>query len=179
MSGFEYAFVSLLEREGGYNNLTFDYGLATNFGISLRFAQRLPLSDVDVDGDGHITQEDIRELTEDDAEHIYRVYFWDYYKLDNINSASVAAKAFHLFVNMRGRNAGKILQRACRACGHTLVEDGLIGSKSFAGINSLDENILFAAICSEAAGFYRCRVAEDVDQKPFLKGWLNRAYARV
>ena len=174
---FKNAIRSVLEVEGGYSNHSADRGGATQYGISLRFLSSLPTDLGDITGDGHVDINDIQNLSEADAIAFYRKYFFEHYRLYNILCQRTLTKALGLHINMRGRVAGRVVQRACRACGYPLVEDGILGSKSFQAINTVGQNILVPAICSEAAGVYRLIVERDADQAVFLKGWLNRAYS--
>jgi len=161
MSSFDIAIKKLLEDEGGYVNDPVDPGGETKFGISKR-----TYPDVD-----------IKNLTVDGAKAIYKRDFWDKGGYDNIDDTAVADKVFNLAVNMGARRAHKLIQRAMMSVGVELVEDGILGPKSFSAINSVDNNALLAAYRSEAAGYYRVLIAR---RKKFLKyknGWLKRAYS--
>ena len=181
---FDAAFYDLMFWEGGDNVTSdeVDAGGTTKYGISLRFIKNIPLSESDIDGDGHVTERDIRSLTSETAKAFYRKYFWLHYQLGNIDSEPVAVKLLNIFVNMRGRSAGRIAQRALKACGvFDVKEDGYLGPLSFDAINELTVSnslvaMYLAAIRSEQAGFYRLVVQHDQSQKKFLTGWLNRAY---
>lgn len=179
VTSFENAFSQLLRIEGGFNHITEDHGGPTNHGISLRFLRLLPKSEADINGDGHVDIEDIRQLGNDDAEHFYRKYFWDHYGLARVRSHGVAAKLFGLHVNMRGRVAGRVAQRACAACGSRLSEDGIIGAKTVRAINSYGAQILVPALRAVQEGVYRVVVAEDASQRKFLHGWVKRARGPV
>ena len=72
---FDDALAHVLGNEGGYNDIDNDKGGATNFGISLRFLQ---LADEDLDGNGHVDVNDIRNITRLQAEVLYREYFWEH-----------------------------------------------------------------------------------------------------
>ena len=177
MSHFESAILFVLRNEGGYSNHHNDHGGATNYGISTRF---LKLVKKDLNADGHINAQDVVSLTKDKAVDLYKEHFWDHYKLDNIRDVHIATKALDLFVNMRGTNAAKIIQRACNKMGSTLAVDGLLGHYSFCAVN---EHASFTGnkarfmgfIREEQAEFYRAIVKRDKTQRVFLKGWLARA----
>lgn len=177
MSNFNDAILFVLGNEGGYSDAKFDKGGATNFGISTRFLKQI---DKDINGDGHVSKKDALALTEDNAIALYKEYFWDYYKLDRIRNLIISQKALDLFVNMRSKAAGKILQRACNNCGATLKVDGIIGTKSTRSINSnsmfgVARAELLDSIRSEQAKHYQAIVKADRKQNKFLKGWLRRA----
>lgn len=177
MSNFNVAILFVLKNEGGYSNVKYDKGGATNYGISTRFLKQI---DEDIDGDGHVTSEDVKHLTHSKVLDLYKVHFWDHYKLQNIRTIGASSKALDLFVNMRGKSAAKILQNACNDCGHNLKVDGILGKKSFLAINNqclfTVKNALFMAKVRERqAEFYKAIVENNKKQKKFLKGWLARA----
>lgn len=181
-ANFEAAMPTILLHEGGNSENRHDPGGVTNFGISLRFL--LKTGDIDKDGwpdgdinhDGDIDAEDIRQLSEADATKLYRQYFWDKNHYENIHDQDIATKVFDLAVNMGSYAANRVLQRAVRsAIGLRLVEDGIMGQKTFTAVNLAKPPILLAAIKSEAAGFYRA--IRYKGSRFFMTGWLNRAHS--
>ena len=90
--------------------------------------------------------------------------------------SEIAIRVFILAVNIGPRNAHKCLQRALLACGEELDVDGIIGEHTKRLLLSNGHKIIFP-FRSEAAGFYRSLVAGRSELKPFLKGWLDRAYS--
>lgn len=145
--------------EGGYVNDPRDPGGETKFGIS-------KANHPDVD---------IKSLTERQARDIYKVEYWDRFHLDDIDDAAVASKTFSLVVN-DGLFGVKCLQRACRACGHYVKDDGVIGSATANAVRLSDKQSLLAALKSEGAGYYRSVVVRKPEMKWALEGWLARAY---
>ena len=105
---------------------------------------------------------DIATLTRDAAVNIY---------------AAIAAKTFDLAVNIGAAHAIECLQRALRACGLPVLEDGLLGSATVLASSRAQPAALMAAMRSEAAGYYRMLAANRNGGIDFIKGWLNRAYA--
>ena len=170
----------IIRHEGGYNDIAEDKGGATNFGISLRFMKGLDPEDSDINDDGHVSKEDIRALTTEDAKHLYRKYFWDHYNIAQFRAKILQAKMFSLLINMRGRTAMRCMQRAIRSCGVKVKDDGLFGDQSRLALRKslelYDETALLTALRSEAACIYRMIVKRDPSQSKFLNGWLNRAY---
>jgi lysozyme family protein len=154
----------VLADEGGYSSNPADPGGATSFGISARSHPGL----------------DIATLTRDAAVNIYWREWWLRFGFARLPGA-LAAKSFDLAVNMGAGNSVVCLQRALRACGIAVVEDGVIGAATALGAARADAAALLAAFRSEAAGYYRVSAAlargrrKDGDRE-FLKGWLNRAY---
>ena len=180
---FDSAFNQLMYWEGGgkFHEVLGDAGGATNYGISLRLLKNLPLDQADIDGDGHITANDIRLLTKEKARAFYLKHFWIHYQLGNIENEYIAIKLLNIFVNMRGRTAGRVAQRALASCQvHDVKEDGYLGPFSFAAINAstCSPSLCAMFLCSLRAhqeGIYRLIVAHNKSQEKFLKGWLRRA----
>ncbi|MGK2740554.1 glycoside hydrolase family 108 protein [Tepidicaulis sp. LMO-SS28] len=180
-AAFSTAIQTVLEHEGGYVNDPDDPGGATNWGISLRFLRQVSemtgadFFDFDIDRSGEIDPRDIQLLTREDAVAIYREHWWDKYRYEDLPPA-IGVKVFDLSVNMGAVQAHKLLQRACRAVGQHLIEDGILGPRTRAAVQAADSYELRAALRSEAAGFYRSLVASRPVLKKYLKGWLRRAY---
>lgn len=152
-----------------------DPGGVTNWGVSLRFAQSVGGA-LDVNHDGVIDRRDIVGMTLADAIQAYRIRFWEpggYAELPGL----IGRKLFDLAVNTGPAQAHRIAQRAARAAGRPLVEDGVLGPVSRAALNACAPGELFAALRSEAAGFYRGLVLRNAALARFETGWLNRAYA--
>ncbi len=137
-----------------------DRNMAPNFGISKRSYPEL----------------DIAALTIDDAKALYKRDFWDYFHYAKITDPEVATKVFNLAVNMGGPQAHKLLQRALKAVGNTILDDGLLGPVTLLAVNQADSAPLLAALKSETAGFYRVLCILKPSNQKFLNGWLNRAY---
>lgn len=181
---FEAAIEQTLKHEGGFVDDPVDPGGATNWGVSLRFARSIGLldadqdgwADLDVDHDGDIDAADIAKLTREQA---VDVYFWHFWKTGDYDRYPpfAGAKAFDLAVNAGPRQAAKITQRALRACGQTLVDDGAVGPKTFAALETVSGRELLFAMRSEAAGFYRTLIAQRPKLSKYRRGWLNRAYS--
>ena len=98
-----------------------------------------------------------------------------------LRPAAAAAKTFDLAVNIGSTHAIKCLQRALRACGHHVSEDGSLGAETALAATHADGAALISALRSEAASYYRVTAAlsrgrrANADRE-FLTGWLNRAY---
>ncbi len=172
---FPAALEKLFTHEGGESNDPDDKGGHTRYGVSLRFLKQIK---GDVNGDGHVDSADIRALTPETAAGFYQVHFWDHYRLGEIRAPEVAAKALSFYVNMRGKVAARVFQRALRSCGVFVIEDGIVGTGTLNALNSTFTAPYLAAVRSEAAGTYRQIVANNSSQRKFLGGWLNRAYSK-
>lgn len=173
------AIETVLRHEGGYSNHPADPGGATNFGISLRFLQKLREIDPDdgylfgdMDHDGDVDADDIRHLDRDEAVRIYESQWWDRYCYGMIIHAGLATKIFDFSVNMGPGRAHRLVQQAVNRLGpETLVVDGMLGIKSFNAINRYPhQEFLLASLRLEAIGFYN-----SLRKPEFIAGWINRA----
>ena len=112
----------IVRREGGFVNDPDDPGGATNHGVTIHTMRTLR---ADLDGDGRVTENDVRTLSREQATDIYiRNYFFGP-KL-NLLPESLQASVFDMQVNA-GANAVKILQRLLARFGQTLKADGAVG----------------------------------------------------
>ena len=165
-SKFDSAFKRLLIFEGGYVLDELDSGGETKYGISKRSYPHV----------------NIKALTRKQAKEIYRTDWWEKYKYDKManmcegNYSEIAIRLFILAVNIGPKNAHKVLQRSLIATGEELDVDGIIGEHTKRLLLSNGHRIIYP-FRSEAAGFYRALVAGRPELKPFLKGWLDRAYS--
>ncbi len=178
------AVTTVLKHEGGYVSDPDDPGGATNYGVSLRWL--VSQGDIDLDGDGFndfdfdkdgdVDADDIRAMNLKDAMEIYRRYWWDAYGYGQLPRL-VGSKVFDLSVNMGPRQAHRLLQRAGRACGRDIAEDGILGPKTKGVITKLPPMMVVSANRSEAAGFYRVLIAQKPIFEKYRDGWLRRAYS--
>ena len=178
MANYEAARRHLMIMEGGLSNRLDDPGGITNYGVSLRWLQSVGeigadgflIGDLDQDGD--VDADDIRAMTPEKSAELYRSQWWDRYRYGSINDQAIATKIFDFAVNMGPRQAHILAQRALRATGKMVVEDGILGLITLQSINDFAPRGILPALRSEAAGFYR-----SLNKPTFINGWLNRAYA--
>jgi lysozyme family protein len=175
MSDFDAAVAVVLRHEGDLSDDAGDPGGLTHHGITLPVLREEGAAG-DVDRDGDVDLDDIRELTPAQARAIYRRQWWDRYGYGDIRNQAVATKVFDLAVVMGPRQAHLVAQRALRACGSDVREDGLLGPVTKMMLNRYAALELMPALRSEAAGVFRTIVRGKPELSAFLKGWLNRAY---
>jgi lysozyme family protein len=161
---FERAMARLLGDEGGYADNPADPGGETKFGITKREYPKL----------------DIAALTPAAAAAIYYRDWWQRYRYGEL-LGPIAVKLFDLAVNIGPDHAAGCLQRALRACGRRVVEDGALGLATITAARAASQVALLAALRAEAAGYYRVLAALERGRRAggdqeFLNGWLNRAY---
>jgi lysozyme family protein len=161
---FQRAVARVLRDEGGYVDNAADPGGETKFGICKR-----DYPDVD-----------IAALTRDQAIAIYYRDWWQRYHYADL-PGPISVKLLDLAVNIGPDHAGRCLQRALRACGRRIVDDGVIGPVTIEAARAANQLALIAALRAEAAGYYRTLAAIERGRRSdgdgeFLQGWLNRAY---
>ncbi len=142
-----------------------DKGGPSRYGISLRFYRANVKSDA--------TERDIKDLTVNDAAALYQKFWWQRAAYCDITSQKIASRVFDLHVNCY--HGISMLQQAVNACiGGHLVVDNMLGSKTLAIVNALDEDKLYDMLIEVARGFYKDLVKKNPKESCFLKGWLNR-----
>lgn len=157
---FEEAFTILYGHEGGYTNNRDDPGnwtggkvgvgqlKGTKYGIAANTYPHL----------------DIKNLTLDRAQEIYRADYWNPIKADFL-PAGVRFDVFDAAVNSGVKRASVWLQEAVKA-----VPDGVIGPKTLAMANQMDGNLL-----SKRFNGVRLQFMSDLSTwTTFGKGWARR-----
>lgn len=163
-----------LKWEGGFVDDEFDRGGATKFGITIKTLEAI---NEDIDEDGRITVNDIRELTLEQATSIYeRIYFRKpkFHLLPDV----IQPVVFDMGVNHGPSRAVKILQTVINTAGLMVIEvDGGIGPVTVRAAEATYAamgHYFINAICDERQNFYDRIVARDPSQKRFIRGWTNR-----
>lgn len=176
MAEFREAFLHTLRFEDSTlsGKVTVDAGGGTRFGIAEKFHPEL----------GGAFFEGSAEEAQVEAERIEQADYWEPMRLGDILSQEVADKLFDMAVNMGIRQASVLAQRAANAllaagAGHssTLVEDGAIGPRSLAAIDSLDPERYLEVLREMSVEFYRHVAAINPADAVDLAGWLRRARA--
>lgn len=161
-----------LKWEGGLNDIPEDAGGISKFGISLRF---LKMNNLDINMDGVVDKNDIVSLQKEQVIDIYKKYFWDKLKCDEIDRYIIKSQIFDMGINMGGKTAIKIAQKCCNTLGESLVVDGIIGKNTVNAINSVSSSILNNLMVEERIKYYNKIVENKPTQAKFIKGWANRA----
>jgi lysozyme family protein len=156
MNGYPDIFLKVikivLKNEGGYSNSRTDKGGETNYGISSRAYPAI----------------DIKNLTIGGAIEIYYNDYWRPMNLGGIMDDDLILQVFDMGVNSGIRIAIKLLQRLVG-----VPDDGFVGNETLGAIKEFNGNILDEFIKRRKL-FYVTLVQNHPEQRPNLKGWLNR-----
>lgn len=150
----------ILRWEGGYINDQADLGKQTNKGVTLSTYRS-------VFGKNK-TVSDLKKITDEQWEFIFKKFYWDKWKADNINDQNVA----NILVDWlwcSGSYGIKIPQRVLG-----VSADGIVGSKTIAAINARDGRELFDTIKQERKDFIDRICQTRPQNRKFKNGWLNR-----
>ncbi|PHJ53463.1 hypothetical protein VF14_18350 [Nostoc linckia z18] len=169
-AAFQKAMEILLKHEGEkFTNDPADSGGATKFGITLRTYRN--------DADPGATIDTIRNLTRDQAIAYYYKHWWQRGPYDEIATPDITVKLFNIAVNVGQKRANVLCQRALRACGIAIAEDGIIGMNTISALRVITPSFWLAAFRAETAGHYRLLAETRPKDERFLNGWLTRAYS--
>jgi lysozyme family protein len=146
--------------EGGYCEVKGDKGGVTNEGITLATFRHYYGEES--------TKDNLKNMTESQWEHIYKIGFWDKWRADEIGSMRVAAMLVD-WVWASGSWGIIIPQRVLG-----LKQDGVVGIKTLSAVNNSEPITLFAKLYKARKEFYEGIVARQPSQRKFLAGWLNR-----
>lgn len=145
---FDTAFDRLMGHEGGYVNRADDPGGETNWGISKR----------------SYPNEDIKNLTREQAKVIYLRDFWTRGQMDQMDPA-IAFQVFDCAVHSGIDTAIRLLQRAAG-----VADDGHLGPISLAAIKNRGVNDMLMLFIAERMDF-QTRLS---NWPAAGKGWTRR-----
>ena len=165
---FDEAFAELIKDEGtSYTNHPQDSGGPTKFGVTKNAWEKYV---------GHeVPNEVIRDLDLSEAKKFYFLEYWCALSCEKLVKRSVALCIFNTCVLYGHRAAAKIAQRSAYSVEHPLKFDGILGDRSIAALNCVNEEDFLKTY----HGLILSRIAWIIEQYPknevFRKGWVNRA----
>lgn len=111
---------------------------------------------------------DLKNITDEQWMHIFKIGYWDKMQADKIKNQSIA----NLCVNMVWGSGGVAIKKIQRVLGVTA--DGIIGPRSLAAINNANQQILFNKLKEMRRVWFNNIVKAQPRKAVFLKGWLRR-----
>lgn len=160
MADFEKLIPKIKKWEGGYCEVKGDKGGATNMGITIgTFRQVYGASK---------TKGDLKKMTESQWRYIFKKYFWDKWKADDIKNQSIA----DILVDWVWISGGSTIKKIQSLLG--VKADGVVGNVTVSKINSSNQSELFAKIWKRRKDYLDALVKNNPSQKKFYKGWINR-----
>jgi len=146
----------VLQEEGGFVDNPADPGGATNMGITLRTLEAWRRAPTSV--------EDVRNLSVDEAERIYRANYWNAMRCDSL-PAGVDLMVFDFGVNAGPEESIRSLQRAAG-----VTADGMFGPETLAAVLRANPTDLTSRLADERLDFYRGLSTFST----FGEGWTRR-----
>lgn len=170
MADFTRALAKVLNNEGGFilHEVDGDRGGQTYAGIARNHHPGW-------DGWEFIDSNDLNNPALTDAvEDFYRANFWNRLRADVISPQKIAETIFDFAVNAGLGTAAKLAQSVVG-----VSQDGVIGPKTLALLNSIDEEIFVAKYALAKMTRYAEICRRDPRQSKFLLGWLNRTLKEI
>ena len=169
-STFENRIKQVIDAEGGFVNALADSGGATDKGIAWKTWKENAKSVLGVEP----TLDNLKNLTDAQAQQIYRHEFWDAISADQINDGDVRYLLFDFTVNSGKGNAVMTLQRVLNGVGFSLKVDGGMGEKTLNSLNNANQLELYTKLKKARIDFIENIPKKKPSQKKFMNGWLNR-----
>jgi len=180
MSEFKPAFQFMAPHEWNhfqnYTNTPGDPGGPTKYGVTLKTLSGEGTL-YDLNHDGVVNAEDVKLLTEEDAEPFYERRYWNEPKLPLISPQLVASKVFDMGVNLGPQRAIMYLQQVVNSFGgQQLLVDGRMGPATAKLVDSLDPQRVLDGLCAVLAHHYMAWIDHDPhDREKFRTDLLGRA----
>jgi len=162
MFRFDLAFQWLLTEEGGYVNDARDNGGVTNHGVTIGTLRRWRREQGKSDD---LTEKDVRELTLTEARLIYKTWYWDPIRGDEL-PFGLALVMFDGSVHSGPRRSIMFLQQALRLS----AADGVLGPRTMAALRRGDT----LELCRKVLGRRGVFLSGHEDFAVYGFGWLTR-----
>ncbi|GGJ40205.1 glycoside hydrolase family 108 protein [Neoroseomonas lacus] len=156
---FPVCITEILQHEGGFVNNPADPGGATNLGITKATLEAFR--------EKAVTEDDVRNLTKDEAQEIYRAKYWNVMRCNDL-PPGIDLMVFDFGVNAGPQRSVKLLQKAA---GVTI--DGSVGPITLAAVRAADPAELIARFAQGRMDHYRSLSTFET----FGRGWTNRTEA--
>lgn len=154
-SNFSASLAFVLKDEGGNDDDPQDHGGRTSRGITQREYDKWRT------GQG-LDMADVWDASDTEIDCIYHDDYW--VPFGDRFPTGIDYLFFDMAVNAGPRRAAVLLQRALG-----VVDDGKIGPKTLAAVNSEEPGTLVISYTDAKRSFYH-----SLNQPRFIKGWLNR-----
>ncbi|CAG9235998.1 hypothetical protein BGLA2_700041 [Burkholderia gladioli] len=160
----------ILNHEGGIVDHKNDKGGLTNRGIAWPTWQKYAKEDLGVEP----TVENLKALTESQAEVIYLKRFWEPKGFCQFRDDRIALMTYDWTITSGGA-VTQIQKMLNSKYGASVGEDGGLGPNTIKAINAVeDQDQLLQDIAEIRRKYYKMLVDNDSSQVVFLKGWLGR-----
>jgi peptidoglycan L-alanyl-D-glutamate endopeptidase CwlK len=147
--------------EGGFTDDPQDPGGATNMGITQADLKRWRQRDV--------TKDDVRSLTHDEAMRIFKAFYWDPLRCDEMPVAA-ALMSYNAGVNSGLGRSARWLQQSLNKQGLNLDVDGSVGPLTLSACTQADVTRLVNDFAAAQEGF----LGSLPTFSHFGTGWMNR-----
>ena len=114
------------------------------------------------------TVSDLKKITDEQWEFIFKKFYWDKWKADDIKDQNVA----NILVDWLWCSGSYGIKIPQRVLGVSV--DGIVGSKTIAAINARDGRELFDTIKQERKDFIDRICQTRPQNRKFKNGWMNR-----
>lgn len=148
----------IISWEGGFVNDPYDRGGATNKGVTIGTFRSVYGKNKTVD--------DLKAITDEQWLHIFKVYFWDKWRADDIINQSVA----NILVDWVWASGPATIKKVQRILGVAI--DGVVGPKTLAALNARNPQTLFCEIKLLRQNYINSIAVGT--QSRYKNGWTRR-----
>ncbi|MGP9600913.1 glycosyl hydrolase 108 family protein [Psychrobacter sp. AOP42-A1-21] len=161
----------ILRHEGGYVDDPTDKGGKTNMGIAWKTWLTYAKSDLGLEP----TKNNLKNITSEQAEIIYRKRYWEPKGFCKVENDKVGLMIYDWSITSGG--AGKEVQKLLtnEFKQDVGIIDGAIGSKTIQAVNNVEnQKLLLERIAAIRREYYHMLVRQRPKNSKYIKGWLNR-----
>lgn len=150
--------------EGGFSNDPHDKGGATLWGVTIATYRTYRKSK----GYKTTTVDDLKKMTEEEWDEIFKTLYWDKWKGDEIQSQSVA----NILVDWVWASGVYGIKNPQRLLG--VAADGIVGPKTIEALNAQNPHMFFEQVRQDRFRYIDAIIAKTPTNQKFKKGWYNR-----
>lgn len=161
----------ILRHEGGYVDDPTDKGGKTNMGIAWKTWLKYAKSDLGLEP----TTDNLKNITSEQAEIIYRKRYWEPKGFCKVVNDKVGLMIYDWTITSggAGKEVQKLLTNEFKQDVGTI--DGAIGPKTIQAVNNIeDQKLLLERIAAIRREYYHMLVTNRPKNSKYIKGWLNR-----
>lgn len=129
---FDKTVSGVFAEEGGYEDNPKKIDQPTNMGITQATLNNFNKAHPEI-----TINKPLKELTKDDAKLIYKLDYFDHYRIGKINDIDIAELILQMYVNGRPYDVGSIIQNAVIDSGKEVEFVGNFGPKTIQAVNEL------------------------------------------
>lgn len=175
MACFKKLYPYILKFQGsGYSVNRYNIDLNSKYGLTFGFIRTSnDLNLFDINKDGFITKNDLKEINKKIAISAYKKYFWDKYKLNKFDS-SIAFLLMDMYLLHNPKTTNRLIQQALNKLNYKFKKDGVLTDEAYDIIKKYNSKHLFNLILFEREKFFNKILQNNKSGEEQIEKYINK-----